>query len=1457
MTRAGPQQPDEALASSVVRIKGQSGEPVGVAFFIAPNLVLTCAHVVAYALGRPRLQKVVARASVTLDVPLVAELKGKTWTAEVEHFVPERDDESGDIAVLRLRDAIPGTRRIPMIEPDTAWDHAVGVVGFTGAQPGGIWSRGRPSGTNEQGWRQFSRLDSEEPRVKKGFSGSPVWDSQLGAAIGLIAVTQNDHEAPQTFMIRTSTLIAELPQLKEALQPDSPFRSLKAFGENDAEVFFGRDDDIDNVAGALQGHHGGVTVYGPSGSGKSSLALAGVVPRMRKAGYDVLVVNAGAISSLVAALATEMYEAFCSGSGGSTRVRNAGEVQEWLAQMGLADTLHRIRGAAGGKLLVVLDQAEALLARDPADVAQAVEVLFPSGPPVEGLSVLVTLRADFMDAALKHPSLGPAVHAGVTLPLTPMSREQLRDVVSKPLEQIPGVRYEEGLVERILADAGDEPGRLPLLGFTLDKLWEGQQDGLLRFAIYEKEGGVTGALARHAEEAWKLCIQKHDALQAKRLLTGLIRVLPGSSTPLRRRLTRQEAQQKRWDIAQWFTTDERRLLVVHGGPGEPESVELVHEALVEVWPALRDQARADSSFLAGRAELAHEHKRWANGNKATGLLPGPVQLAALEERLKGREAELDDAEVHFLLRARQLRQVRRNRLRAAWTAAAVVLALIVGLSTFLVYQQRVSTQREEESRSRLLANYSAEVAKRDPGHAALIAMGAYEISPTDEARNAMLRRYDQFKEVAWVLTGPEGKIRNVASSVDGTVTLATTDNGRATLFVRQAEGRTQQLQLSLDEMAFHPLVSRDGRRIAYLSAAGALVWHDVAVTAAEAKDILGKPHTLRGAEFKEIAEQVNWLSESETFMAFSPGAGRLATIADGRLGLWDLATGRHQNVPGRVPTQGGVSVWFGPDENTLVVRHTDSKTGAASLKAVESGTGKVRELAENVDPRATNSPTALSGDGSVLVVCSQVKRGDEVNAAYRALRVADGRVLNTYTYSGTNSDCGAIAVDKKGERFAVNHHGVIVETRHERRVRHVMAPSSAIATGQLLGDEYKPVVLTVADDGISLAAVPLPPSDVDGSHIDVSSPRLIDGGKTLVARVRHWDKPDGDLTLALVDAASGKIASSVKRPQLIGAQDPAAENSLSVNDAGTLVADVVGPDKILIREIPSLRLVAEITTFTPPVDERGHAEPITLAFLRGGDELVTLSGSRIEHWNARTGRHISKTIDAHTIPFGETPRSSSAEVGFRSDFALNSRPEAGYAQVMIYGNQVLHAINLRTGKENRALRVRLGRDVERAFLDSSGNFAAAKTSGGMLELWRAAAGQRPHRVVGPLGPLGSNDRFTGDGYAFGFTTNDGEFYVANGSTVRFQQLSNPNSFKTYDFATNQYFLAATKDGKTLLRTLSGGGFGGGNGERGRLDLIHLDPELWKRHLCDVVGHDLTQDERRGLPAGLPDRICPS
>ncbi len=664
-------------------------------------------------------------------------------------------------------------------------------------------------------------------------------------------------------------------------------------------------------------------------------------------------------------------------------------------------------------------------------------------------------------------------------------------------------------------------------------------------------------------------------------------------------------------------------------------------------------------------------------------------------------------------------------------------------------------------------------------------------------------------------------------------------------------------------MAFHPLVSRDGRRIAHVSASGALVRHEVDLAADRPEDLLGRPQTVRGAEFEEISDSMGRPGEEDRLMALSPDAGRVVTLVEGRLAVWDLTTGRRRDVPGRLPVT-SESVWFGPDENTLVVSRRGTGVGELVMDAVDVRTGKVRALADDVDDRSSeSSAVALSGDGGVLVFCRQVEKGDEEVAVYRALRVEDGRLLNSYTYdTGYNSDCGSIAVDEKGDRFAANHHErwLIVGTRRGSSVTQAEVPSPDLVIGRLLGDAQKTVLPVVAYGDNHVTAQPLARRDVDGSGIVLGSPRLVDGGKSLLAHLVDYDKRDKGETLALVDAASGRIAKEVTWADRAAQNDPGLERNLQVNDAGTLVADVVDRDRIQIREIPSLRRLAEITTHAPPVDPSGSPEALTFTFLRGGDELVTLSGSRIEHWDARTGDRLSPAIDARAL--GLTKKSpprfgEGRPAAVDSGFAVNSHVEKGYVQIMAAREPVLYSVHLRTGKENKDLRVSLGPNIERARRDDTGRYAAAKSPGGMLELWSTPTGDRPARLVGPIGPLGSDEHFTGDGYVFGFTGTDGEFFVANGSSVRFQRLSDSEALQTYDFAAHQYFLAASPDGRTLLRTLSGGSFGGGNGDRGRLDLIHLDPALWKRHLCTVVGRDLTADERGGLPSGLPEGICPA
>ncbi|GHB10487.1 hypothetical protein GCM10010330_75680 [Streptomyces tendae] len=1455
------EEAEPALVSAVVRVKGPGGVIGGAGFLIAPDLVLTCAHVVSDALDRPREDVVEAGTEVTIDLPLAGntdDVDEGDHDAFVQRWIPIRPDQSGDITVLRLRHRIPGARPLAMADPRRGvWNHDARAVGFTDGDPDGIWQSGRFRGPTRRGWIQLSRANGEAVYVKGGFSGSPVWDNELGAAVGMMVAAQPAREAQQAFVLRMRTLLKEVPELAPLVRPDTPFRGLATFGEEDADVFFGRADDIGRVLTALRGDQPTVTVYGPSGCGKSSLALAGVVPRMRQDGYQVLRVNAAHFSSLRAALATELFEVMRSRQDGLPRADSADQVEAWLAELGLTDAVHRALGSSADRLLVVLDQAEALLDGSEAVAEEVVGLLFPERPQ-SVLKVLVTLRADFIEAALNHARLGPALRRGVTVPLTPMSREQLAEVIAEPVKRTPAVEYDPGLERRIVADAGSAPGVLPLLGFVLAQLWEHQAAGRLRTATYEENEGVSGALRLHAENAWRECVEKRhetvekqhknsdndrdtdkdeetedegaDTKEALRLLTGLVRVLPGSEAPLRRMLTREEAGETRWRIAKSLAA--RRLLVLHGEEGEPQSAELAHEALISAWPTLAQQVRADREFLAARAELGHDVVRWQKADRHPDLLPGPMQLYALQGRLHGREPELTGAERDFLGLARRHHHARRNRVRAAWTAAALALALVVGLGTFLLYQSRVSAQREAEGRSRSLASLANELTRRDPGMAALVAIAAHDVAPTREARNALLRRYDQFKSDSWVLTGTESPVKDVAMSADGAVTLVTTEIGgslsgqsSAVLFVRDAGGRIHREHLRLAREVLYPLVSRDGRRIAYLSAqeGGTLVWYDVH---RDAEKVLGRAHTIRDSDFGGI--QVKSFGQNLGLADFSPDAGEVVMMVGERARVWNLAAKRGRGMPSGVPAL--EAAWFGPDGDTLVVqpRYGEETDADSSVMTVDIESGKTRGLANGVRTSARPS-LALSADGGVLAYC-QKGRGDH-GAVYRAVRVADGRLLTTYEPDSTSDYCNPIAMDATGRHFAVQKAGAewaLVDTRPGKKAKVAEGPGEApdLDDLALVGESGDFDLVTWDETAVTARRLAVGSIDAD------SPPVLLGNESRMLLRV---GANGGGLALVDMDIhGTTHTLKEVKRPPRDKSMDSSREPPrVKVNQSRTLAADVVGPNKVRVWDVPSLRQVTEVTTTKPEVDATGRATEAVELYFVGDEELLTVLGGRIEYWNARTGRRLSKPIDVRDLGLTEKDP---------PQFFLDPYPKPGYAQIMIKGSPVVHAVNLRTGKEDKALRLRFGPTVDHAVLDADGRYAAVQTTGDMVEVWSVRPGRRMERVVGPYGPLQAYDR-----YQAGFLQGGPEFLLANGNSVRFENVADPGGGDSYDFAEDQEFLAASKDGRTLLRLT----------DRTVVDLLRLDPELWKEQLCAILGRDLTEDERQGLPTWLPHGICPA
>ncbi|MGW2926078.1 nSTAND1 domain-containing NTPase [Streptomyces fungicidicus] len=1448
------EDPDTILAAGTVRLRDGHGDSAGTGFLVGDGLVLTCAHVVCDALGKPRDTEVLAGARVALDLPLLAGpgVPGYDIEAEVAHWVPIREDRGGDVAVLRLLAPAPGARPLPTSLSRRLWEHGSRIVGFTGASDRPVWQRGSLLGPAGKGWVQLSRADGQTVRVTGGFSGSPVWDNALGAVVGMIVAAEPVRDDQQAYMLHLGALADEIPALASALLAPTPFRGLEPFREEDAEVFFGREEDTEAVVRALRGDHAAVTLCGPSGCGKSSLALAGVAPVMRRAGHEVVVVNCGRTSRPVGAVAVELLELARQERFGPPRAIGVERVVTWLTGAGLADTVHRLTGSATTDLLVVLDQAEALLDLPEGDLTALLSVLFPARRTA-GMRVLLTLRADFIDAVLSHEHLGPVLKRGAVLPLTPMTREQLHAVITCPVDRVPGVSYEPGLARRILEDAGSEPGALPLLSFVLRHLWEEQSGGRLRVEAYERAGGVSGALRRHAEEAWRKYVPSvtetgspdpadapeipdpmEAVTHARRLLAGLVRVVPGSGAPaLRRVLTRAEAGEQRWRLAVLFAGKDERLLVLHGGAGEPESVELAHEALITAWPTLSDVVREDRDFLAARAELQHDRERWERAGRADDLLPRGAQLTALESRLAGRTDELTQDETDFLdLAARQRHaiqqqlRVRQRHVRLAWAAGGLALALIAALGVFFVQESRVSEERAAEGRSRTLAVQADELADTNPSQAALAAIAGYDTSPTQEARNSLMRRYSEMMKAKWVLSGLDSDIDQASMSADGKVTLVITRGGRATLFLRSDDGRVRQENLRLGQKIRDPEVSGDGRRIAYLREADALLaWHEVTPSG---KHLAGPVHLLRHAQARNEEGAILAVKESR----FSPDSRYLveaSEVSDGLpLLVWDLSTGRPHEVPGSIT---GVRwIWFGPDNGTLVAwKILDLLEGRNSLLAIDVATGSIRELTHDF-----SSLPEVSWDGRTAVVCQE--KGESASR-YQAIRVSDGRVLRSQELKRPNcpkpefdtaSRYFAVEANSGGDRYRVAIHG---DEAPKRLVpRQHLASSIGVKRLPLLmsgSETVMPFAEGAAVTGVSMSVGPSRPAH--------GYPTLLgDGGRMLV-------RTDGGRALRIVETKPGRT--TLARAETPG-NPPPEEQPLVTDKDETLVADVSDRNRVTVRALPSLRRISQFSVSAPPLDEATR-EPGTIDIMfQSDDRVVTLSGSVLEYWDARQGRRLSSTVKLPSLGL------STAEDPF---FTMGAHPDPAYVTVSVQGEPEVHTIDLRTGREDRKQRIRLAEDLLTAEYLPDTRYMAVLTTGRIVELWSVENRSSPRKVLGPFGPLEPHRWTMG-------SSSGSEFFLAYENTMVRLRADDPEYRDTFVFSRVQRFQGATKDGRTLLsipvehdlEELYDDAPDAGRSPT----LFRIDPALWKEHLCGVVGRELTPDERTALSGELPNRICP-
>ena len=429
-------------------------------------------------------------------------------------------------------------------------------------------------------------------------------------------------EPPSALLERTRRAVAEI----------CPYRGLEVFREEDAPFFFGREAFAKDLCAAVA-DQSLVAVVGRSGSGKSSVVRAGLVPALRRSDGDqvweivTLLPGAQPLQALAGALLPLLEPEM-------TEIDRLVEINKQAGHLAAGDLqLHQVinrllaKQPGTDRLLLLIDQWEELYTQSKdesarCNVARFIDVLLDAAEAAP-VTVVLTLRADFYGDALLHRGLADRLRQAV-VNLGPMNREELERAVTLPAEKI-GLSFDTGLVERLLDDVGDEPGNLPLMEFALKELWEARRGDRLLYDVYTAMKGVKGAIAKRAETLYaKLGPAQQQA--AERVFTKLVR--PGEETgDTRRRADLDELDPKEKALVRTLAGEKVRLLVTGRDElADRETVEVAHEALIREWGRLKGWVGQVRETLKDQVLMEDLAEQWQEQGRPrlSGLASGPT-----------------------------------------------------------------------------------------------------------------------------------------------------------------------------------------------------------------------------------------------------------------------------------------------------------------------------------------------------------------------------------------------------------------------------------------------------------------------------------------------------------------------------------------------------------------------------------------------------------------------------------------------------------------------------------------------------------------------------------------------------------------------------------------------------------------------------------------------------------------
>ena len=539
---------------------------------------------------------------------------------------------------------------------------------------------------NSEGSPESSNIQAEGNGIAIGglsVGGSVGGDIRIGHTIGYTS------EQVSTLITQISTTFQPKP-----FDGRCPYKGLETFGEEDAGLFFGREKSVEDLIGRVKNSRT-VFITGPSGSGKSSLVRAGLIPTLKKSGYGE--------HWLYATLkpGRDPMEAL---AGAFSRLKDPGLGKYLRENAAQARVLHECAEAvlterADQRLVLFLDQFEEVFTQLNKDKAQTFIKLLDHAATVENgrIIILFSMRSDFVANCATYPQLNALLNQQF-VQIGAMQSEELVSAIAQPALRV-GLKIDPDLIAQIINDMKGEPGALPLMQFALKDLFDAEQakGGMIALTLsdYLQHGGINEALERHANASLAQLSDAEKEL-ARNVFSGLIEIGRGTQDTRRTALSNEliptgaqtdavKTVVQKLANARLITTDAR-------------TVTISHEKLIDAWPWLKKLVNENRDVIALQNEIAEDAKEWEEHKRDGSYLYTGIRLANSYEQLVTKRIALSGSAFDFInLGQAQQRRTRSFRLISVTVSVFVAMVLMI-----LVYPTVAETIALSKARGEMI-----------------------------------------------------------------------------------------------------------------------------------------------------------------------------------------------------------------------------------------------------------------------------------------------------------------------------------------------------------------------------------------------------------------------------------------------------------------------------------------------------------------------------------------------------------------------------------------------------------------------------------------------------------------------------------------------------------------------------------------------------------------------------------